>query len=532
VSASGVLSGSPTAAGSFSFPVQVTDANKSTASATLSLSVSGAPLSITTVAPLFTGTVGTPYSQTFSAAGGVAPYTWTIQSGATGGLTLDSNGTLHGTPANAGTFSFTVHVADSAGAAASQSYSVTVNPPSLVITAGQPLASGSVGVAYSQKVPLSASGGTAPYTWSMTGSPVPGLTFDPTGLTLSGTPTAPGTFTLTFGVADSAGLTASKGLSLTIAPAGLSISTARTLTGATLNAPFSQTLAASGGAPPYNWSAAGLPAGLTINAATGQISGTPSAGGTFNPVVITVSDSTLSHYSDNFSLTVSLPGLSSISIAGLPSSISPAQQYPLTITLSSPYPAAITGQAIVSFAPDSGVGDSTVLFASGGTSASFNIPAGSLTAQASVPLALQSGTASGAISIALRLQSGGVDITPSPAPSVSGQIDRAAPIILNAQVVRGSNSISIVVTGYSTAREVTQATFSFNAASGQSLQSSASSIIVDTSSLFGGFFSTSSQGSQFLFTQPFTVSGDPTAVVPVSVTLTNRFGSVAANINP
>jgi hypothetical protein len=78
---------------------------------------------------------------------------------------------------------------------------------------------------------------------------------------------------------------------------------------------------------------------------------------------------------------------------------------------------------------------------------------------------------------------------------------------------------------------VTQAVFAFSAASGQTLQSTASSITVDVTSLFSGFFGSSSQGSQFVFTQPFTVQGDPTAVIPVSVTLSNRVGTTTAKLN-
>jgi hypothetical protein len=90
----------------------------------------------------------------------------------------------------------------------------------------------------------------------------------------------------------------------------------------------------------------------------------------------------------------------------------------------------------------------------------------------------------------------------------------------------------VVVTGYSTAREVTQAVFTFSAATGQTLQTSASSITVDVSTLFGTWFvdpANSQFGSQFVFTQPFTIQGDPTQVIPVSVTLTNRTGSVTMN---
>jgi hypothetical protein len=527
LSSSGVLSGTPGSSGSFSFQVQVTDNARNTASANLTLTVSPAALAILTQSPIFNGTAGASYAQTFSATGGAPPYTWSISSGSPGaGLKLDSaSGILQGTPQSAGTFPFTVQVNDSRGVSASASFSLVVNAAALVITAGGSLPGATVGAAYSQKVPVSVSGGTPPYTWSVSAGFVPGLIFDPGSLTLSGTPTTSGTFQFTLLATDSAGLTASRVFPLAVSPASLSISTARQLPNAELGSPFSQFIAATGGAPPYTWSAAGLPAGLAINPSSGAITGTPTAAGTFNPVVITVVDSALNHYSDNFSLTVTLPAAPAVTITGLPATAAAAQQYTLEIDLEDAYPAEIDGQAILTFAPDSGPADSSVLFASGGTTAAFTIPAGSTTASASVPLAVQTGTVSGILTVSLRLQSGGADITPTMAPSASAQILKAAPVIRSAQVTRGSNTISIAVTGYSTAREVTQAVFQFQAASGQSLQQAASSITVDVGSLFGGWFSSSPQGSQFVFTQPFTVQGDPNAVIPVSVTLTNRIGS-------
>ena len=165
--ATGKVSGTPTAAGTFSFPVQVTDSAKTSATATVSLTIISPPLSITTLAPIFNGTVGVPYVQTFRAAGGNPPYTWTIVTGDPGGLTLDpATGDLQGTPQTAGTFNFTVQATDQSGATATQSFSLTISPPTLTITVGSSLPAATVGVAYSQKLPVVANGGTPPYTWS------------------------------------------------------------------------------------------------------------------------------------------------------------------------------------------------------------------------------------------------------------------------------------------------------------------------------------------------------------------------------
>src|SRR6185295_19460891 len=100
-------------------------------------------------------------SQTLTASGGTAPYTWSVTAGALpGGLQLSAGGSISGTPTATGSFNFTVQVADSAAVKATKQFSITI-VAGLTITTAPTLPSGVAGVSYSQS--LAAVGGTTPY---------------------------------------------------------------------------------------------------------------------------------------------------------------------------------------------------------------------------------------------------------------------------------------------------------------------------------------------------------------------------------
>jgi len=145
-------------------------------------------------------------------------------------------------------------------------------PPPALVFAPSSLASGEVGVPYSSSL---VTGGMGAFTFDVTAGALPGgLTAQPDGA-LAGTPTASGSFPFTVAVTDQAPQTASGSFDLTVA-AAVAVTTS-SLPAMTRQKPYSATLAASAGIAPFTWSisSGSLPAGLTLNGATGVISGTP-----------------------------------------------------------------------------------------------------------------------------------------------------------------------------------------------------------------------------------------------------------------
>jgi hypothetical protein len=121
LSAGGMISGTPTAAGTSNFTVQVTDSGSRKAMKEFSITVNPTPPVITTAAPLPAGTVGTAYSQPLGATGGMTPYTWSVASGTLPpGLMLSADGVISGTPTAQVTATFTVRVTDSASQTATK----------------------------------------------------------------------------------------------------------------------------------------------------------------------------------------------------------------------------------------------------------------------------------------------------------------------------------------------------------------------------------------------------------------------------
>jgi large repetitive protein len=242
----------------------ITAVSAGTSAATLSWSAPAANGSA------ITGYVVTPY------VGGVAQAPQTFASTAT---TQTVTGLTGGT-----TYTFTVAAQNAAGTgpASAASEAVTINvSPSLPFPAPP---AGEVGAAYSDQ--LAVTGGTAPYTWSVSaGSLPPGVTLGASSGLLAGTPTVAGSYPFTVLVTDASGQTASRAVTLTVA-AALAMAVPAP-PGGEVGIAYSYPLTRTGGVAPYTWSvtAGSLPGGVTLDGATGLLSGMPSAAGAFSATV-------------------------------------------------------------------------------------------------------------------------------------------------------------------------------------------------------------------------------------------------------
>jgi hypothetical protein len=527
LSDNGVLTGTPAASGTYSVTVQVEDQFQYLATKTYSLSVAAEALSIANASPLPGGVRGETYTTTLTGKGGAPPYTWSLSAGALPGLlSLSPAGVISGVPNAAGTFTFTVSLKDSALGEVKKAFALTISDRPEITTAC-PLPDGTAGTAYS--LTLAAKGGTPAYSWSVSAGGLPtGLSLNASSGVISGTPTVAGTAGFTLRVRDSGAREATKACQVTIA---LSITPA-SLPNGTAGRDYAQTLRATGGAGPYQWSlvSSQLPPGLSLFASTGEIRGIPTGLGAYTFTVRVQDSSTGTTGQRTFALTIDICPLV-VSIAGLSDPIVVAQQPRISLSLASGCPVEITGQLEVQFKSEAvnSCDDPFVAFATGGRKVNFSFPSSKTTAVIGTAndVGLQTGATAGTLSLVATLSAGGRDVTPTPAPTRTARVNQLAPAITAELTVdRTSGGITVKVTGYSTPRQVQEATFTFSPASGRSLQTSTFTVntLAESNNWFRSADSCAKFGGEFIYTQPFQVS-EPCAVTSVTVTLKNATGA-------
>jgi hypothetical protein len=215
------ISGTPTTMGCFTFSVTVTDADGNSNSIRYTICV----CAITISPPdLPDGSICAKYQQQLTASCGIPPYTFTAPPGTLpGGLMLSESGLLSGMPTMIGPKTFTVTATDSAQNTGSITYTLQVTGG--ITLSPLTLPSGTLGVPYGETV--TASGGTAPYTFTVSSGALPtGTTLNMATGQISGTPTVIGTFNFCITVTDANAppCTATQCYTITVAAGGPTLS--------------------------------------------------------------------------------------------------------------------------------------------------------------------------------------------------------------------------------------------------------------------------------------------------------------------
>lgn len=294
--ATGVISGTPTVTGVYTVTEQVTDINGLFDEETITINVVTKPV-ITTVTPLTRGVVGqalSPISQTKTPGSAIIPTTgaWSVVAGSLpNGLTLNPDtGEITGTPTTPGIFSFTVQLVDSAGEIATKVETMTVAAPPRISTT--PTTVKYYVETANTLANTSAIGSSALLSsgaWTITSGSLPtGMTMNANTGLISGTPTATGSFTVTERVTDLNGLYDEESITFNVVrkpvittPSPLS----ENIVGVAIETEPQTFTTGSAEVPATGaWSLvdpAALPAGLTLNPDTGEISGTPTLAGNY-----------------------------------------------------------------------------------------------------------------------------------------------------------------------------------------------------------------------------------------------------------
>jgi hypothetical protein len=325
LSSSGTLSGTPSAAGTTTFTVDVSDSAGNSTTGNLSLTVGGTAPSITSAAgaTFTTGSAGTFTVTTQGRPTATLSHTGTLPAGVTFVDNHDGTATLAGTPGagTAGQYPITIDASNGVSPNASQSFTLTVNSSGFRVTTSS-LPDAVVGTHYAQQ--LATAGGTGPYKWTKKAKLPTGLTLSASG-ELSGTPSAKGVGPFIVAVTVTSGTKATASASIPLKVDETSAITSASAVSFHQNVANTFAIKATGYPTPTITETGSLPHGVTLSS-TGVLSGTATQSGSF-PVTITAHNGIGSDATQHFTLTV----MASLTIVTttLPSG-SPGTAYPST----------------------------------------------------------------------------------------------------------------------------------------------------------------------------------------------------------
>ncbi|WP_414157974.1 putative Ig domain-containing protein [Pseudomonas sp. BNK-45] len=311
----------PTAgySGSDSFTYTATNASGTSSPATVTITVS-APSITLSPGSLSNGSVGTAYSQTVTATGGTAPYTYAITSGSLpAGLILNTaTGAISGTPMASGTLNLTITATDANSATGSQAFSITIGVQAPVANAVSATVAAN---SSANPITLNITGGAASSVAVATAASHGTATASGTSITYTPTAGYSGSDSFTYTATNAGGTSSPATVTLTVSAPSL-VLTPASLGAGTAGSAYSATLSATGGTAPYTYAitSGSLPAGLSLNTASGLISGTPTTSGSSN-LSITVTDANGATGSQTYTLTIAavaitVPASSQILAAG------------------------------------------------------------------------------------------------------------------------------------------------------------------------------------------------------------------------
>ena len=302
-----VLSGTPRQTGAFSLTYGVSDADGDLDSDIFTLTIAADLIPSIPSISNQDATENQSYSYTLpTALSGDLPLVYSLTGTLPTGITYASSSrVLSGTPTQTGTFTLTYTVTDVDGDSDSDIFTLTVAADLMPTLPSIPDQNATENQSYTVTLP-EATGGDTPLVYSLTGTLPTGITYASSSRVLSGTPTQTGTFTLTYKVVDADGDSDSDIFTLTVVTADL-MPTLPSIPNQSVNESkaYSYTLPeATGGDTPLAYTLTGaLPTGLTFNANTRVLSGTPTQTGTF-ALVYTVTDVDGDIAVSNLSLTI------------------------------------------------------------------------------------------------------------------------------------------------------------------------------------------------------------------------------------
>ena len=519
LSRSGQITGTAYAPAATAFTATAADSRGRTVSQNCTLAVADPQINISTACPLPRATAGKSYSQRLSAAGGSAPYSWSIIGALPTGVSLTGDGLLSGTPMGSGPHSFRLLASDSTGKSTATSCSLQVMPAEF-FSPSCPLPNGTVGLPYQQQI--RAVGGVEPIIFTTSSTLPTGLTLTTYGYVL-GTPDKAGTFPLAIHIQDALGEITTQACSVLVQPSPVQIESACPLPAGRVGVAYTASFGANGGTPPYKFFLEGLlPPGLALGQ-NGTISGFPTAEAD-RSFYVRVADSEGVTNVVDCSVSVSLPDVPAISFAKISDTFAPASTGPtVTLQLAQSYTLPVQGQIKLSATPDTGEiqgianqADPRVRFANGLTTFNFTLQPGTRTVSVGIP---STGTVASTVTLtADNLRAGGNAIPLSPTP-VSFRIPRQAPLITDGCYTVKPTGAEATLTGFSTTRSLSTADVTVGSQTTK----------LDVSGSAADFFLTDESirnGGAFTVTFPFAEAG--VAPSSVSMTVSNSAGTSAS----